>query len=179
MRQVVLSAAFALVAASIAIVPVTLVADSVRCDLSDYKAAPGLTAGLEQDLLAVSWNGQAGSELRARYAIDGGQPIVRDFSIRKTGGQWSVLGRNLTPEYRVTTGVRRMTEQQAQPLRDAGVELTPAVIEKNRWYAFWDAPLVMPDGPEMAAVQAQRRGQTAPPAARVLGGPRSPACYSA
>ncbi|PYQ98682.1 MAG: hypothetical protein DMF97_12205 [Acidobacteria bacterium] len=173
--SIMFSTAVALVAASIAIVPGTLVADSVRCDLSDYKAAPGLTAGLEQDLLAVSWNGQAGSELRARYAIDGGQPIVRDFSIRKTGGQWSVLGRDLTPEYRVTTGVRRMTEQQAQPLRDAGVELTPAVIEKNRWYAFWDAPLVMPDGPEMAAVQAQRRGQTAPPAARVLGGPRSPA----
>ena len=173
--SIMFSTAVALVAASIAIVPGTLVADSVRCDLSDYKAAPGLTAGLEQNLLAVSWSGQAGSELRARYAIDGGQPIVRDFSIRKTGGQWSVLGRDLTPEYRVTTGVRRMSEQQAQPLRDAGVELTPAVIEKNRWYAFWDAPLVMPDGPEMAAVQAQRRGQTAPPAARVLGGPRSPA----
>jgi len=26
------------------------------------------------------------------------------------------------------------------------VTLTPDVIAKNRWYAFCDAPLVMPDG---------------------------------
>ncbi len=169
-----LSAGLALAAATIAFVPTALVADSIKCDLAEYKATPGLSAGFEQDQLAVTWNGQAGSELRARYEIDGAQPLIRDLSIRKAGGQWAVIGRNLTPEYRVTTGVRRMTEQQAQPLRDAGVELTPAVIEKNRWYAFWDAPLVMPDGPEMRAVQAQRRGQ-APPSARVLGPPRSPA----
>jgi hypothetical protein len=172
--SVVLAAGLALAAASPAIVNPAAVADPVKCDLTEYKAAPGLTAAIEQDLLAVSWNGPAGSELRARYGIDGGQPTIRELSIRKAGGQWTVLGRNLAPEYRVTTGVRRMTEQQAQPLRDAGVELTPAVIEKNRWYAFWDAPLVMPDGPEMRAVQAQRRGQ-APAAPRVLGGPRSPA----
>jgi hypothetical protein len=174
LTSVILSAGLAVAAASVAVAPPPVVADSVKCDLTEYKAAPGLSAAIEQELLAVTWNGQSGSELRARYAIDGGHPVIRDLSIRKAGGQWSVLGKNLTPEYQVTTGVRRMTEQQAQPLRAAGVELTPAVIEKNRWYAFWDAPLVMPDGPEMRAVQAQRRGQ-APAAARVLGEPRSPA----
>jgi hypothetical protein len=148
-------------------------AGPLACDLAQYKAAQGLTAAVEQDLLVLSWNGQAGAELRARYAIDGSQPVIRDLSIRKAGGQWKTLGRNLVPEYRVTSGVRRMSEQQAQPLRDAHVELTPDVIDKNRWYAFWDAPLVMPEGPEMRELQARRTRQ-APAAARVLGPPRTP-----
>src|SRR5262249_23624495 len=139
------------------------------CDLSAYKASTGLTAAIEQDALAVTWSAEAGSELRARYAMNAGQPVIRDLSIRKDGGAWRVLGRNLAPEYRVTSGVRRMSEQQAQPLRDAGVELTQAVIDKNRWYAFWDSPLLMPDAPEL------RRSGQAPATPRVLGPPRTPA----
>jgi hypothetical protein len=148
-----------------------LAADPLKCDVGQYKASAGLTAAVEQELLVVSWTGQGGAELRARYAIDGGQPVVRDLAIRKPGGQWVSLGENLVPEYQVTSGIRRMSEQQAQPLRDAGVELTPEVIAKNRWFAFWDAPLVLPDGPEMQA-QAARRAQ---PAARVLGPERTSA----
>jgi hypothetical protein len=150
-------------------------ADAVKCDLTQYRASPGLTASIEQDSLVVAWTGQAGAEVRARYAVDGGQPIIRDLSIRKSGGPWATLGQNLTPEYRVTSGIRRMSEQQAQPLRDAGVQLTPEVIEKNRWYVFWDAPLVMPDGPEMREAQARRPPGSAPPAPRNLGPARTPA----
>jgi hypothetical protein len=126
----------------------TLFADSLKCDVTQYKASPGLTATVEQDSLVVSWAGQGGAELRARYAIEASRPVIRDLAIRRQGGQWATLGQNLTAEYRVTSGVRRMSEQQAQPLRDAGVELTPEVIEKNRWYAFWDAPLVVPGTPK-------------------------------
>src|SRR5919201_335968 len=91
----------------------TPAADALKCDLAHYKAAAGLTATLDQDLLVVSWTGQAGAELRARYAIDSAQPVIRDLAIRKSGGQWATLGQNLTPEYHVTTGIRRMSEQQA------------------------------------------------------------------
>jgi hypothetical protein len=135
--------------------------------MSQYKAAPGITATMEANQLVVIWTGQAGDELRARYAIDAGKPVIRDLAIRRKGGQWATLGQNLTPEYRVTSGIRRMSEQQAQPLRAAGIEVTQAVIDKNRWYAFWDAPLIMPDGPEMRG-QAHRTP-------RYLGPPRSPA----
>src|SRR6266851_8992129 len=174
--KILLLAAFVLATVAVAIVTTrpTRAAGPIACNLAEYKASPGLTAGVQQDLLVVSWSGQSGAEMRARYAIDGGQPLIRDLAIKK-GGQWATLGQNLTPEYRVTTGVRRMSEQQAEPLRAAGVELTPAVIEKNRWYAFWDAPLVMPDGPEMAQVQARRAPGQPPPAPRVLGSPRTPA----
>src|SRR6185369_1237586 len=127
----------------------------------------------------VSWTGQAGSEMRVRYAIDGGQPVVRDLAVRKSGGQWAVLGQNLTPEFRVVSGIRRMSTQQAEPLRAAGVVLTPEVIAKNRWYAFWDAPLVLPDGPEMreqAATIVPRAAPdpSAPPTERGRGAARGP-----
>jgi len=131
--------------------------DSLACDLAHYAARPGLTAAVEQGLLNVSWSGQGGAELRARYAIDEGQPVIRDLSIRKARGQWVVLGHNLAPEYHVVSGIRRMGNDQAAPLRAAGIELTPEVVNKHRWYAFWDAPLVLPDGPELREEEVWRR----------------------
>src|SRR5688500_20371370 len=67
----------------------TLAAQSLNCDMSQYKAASGLTAAIEQGALAVTWNGSNGSELRARYAIDNGQPNVRELAVRKSGGPWA------------------------------------------------------------------------------------------
>src|SRR5437016_10990935 len=83
------------------------VTQPIPCDLTQYKSGPGLTAGLAQDLLTVSWAGQSNTELRARYAIDAGQPVLRDLAVRKTSGTWAILGENLTPEYHVVSGVRR------------------------------------------------------------------------
>jgi hypothetical protein len=159
--------AAAAVAAAVALFPSAsrmspmpvLSADSLNCNLSQYKAAPGLTAAVDQDALLVSWTGQNGADLRARYAIDSGQPLVRELAIRKSGGQWTTLGRNLTPEYHVVSGIRRMADDQANPLRAAGIELTEEVISKHRWYAFWDAPLVMPGSQEMKDEAAWRRSQ--------------------
>src|SRR5689334_8351876 len=83
------------------------------CDLSAYRAEQGLTAVVAQRLLTVTWRGDAGSELRARFAIVDGQPTVTDLAVRSGTGAWSTLGANLVPEYRVVTGVRRMSNQQA------------------------------------------------------------------
>ena len=93
----------------------------------------------------------------------------------QSGGAWATLGQNLMPEYYVVSGVRRMTTQQGQPLEDLGVNITPEVIEKNKWYAFWDAPLVMPAPPPAAGVEG--RGRAAGPSGgvgRVYGAPRDP-----
>ena len=105
----------------------------------------------------MTWNGSSGSELRARYAIENGQPVVRELAVRKSGGQWAPLGQNLMPEFYVKSGVRRMTTQQGAPLRDLGVDITPEVIEKNKWYAFWDAPFVVPGVPRAESRRATRR----------------------
>src|SRR5690242_6414828 len=104
---------------SVRVVP--LAPAPLSCDLHDYRSQAGLTAAVAGDQLIVTWKGDADSEIRARYAIDAGQPIVRDLAVRKASGVWATLGENLTPEYRVVTGVRRMSMQQAEPLQAAGV----------------------------------------------------------
>lgn len=144
-------------------------ADPLRCNLSQYVAGTGLTAVIAQDVLTVTWAGDAGSELRARYVIDKGTPAVRELAIRKGAGQWAALGQNLVPDFRVTSGVRRMSYQQVQPLRDAGVEITPEVVEREKWHVFWDAPLVVPGVPAPMAGQTAKP-QPAPPL--VLGQPQ-------
>jgi hypothetical protein len=145
---------------------ISLPSTSLNCDLGGYRPLSGLTAALTDNQLVVTWKGARDAELRARYVIETGQPLVRDLAVRRGGAVWVTLGENLKPEYRVVTGVRRMSTQQADPLRAAGVELTPDVIAKNRWYAFWDAPLFIPEPPPSG------RGQ---PAARTLGPPRTAA----
>jgi hypothetical protein len=165
---------------------------SPRCEMTQYRAVSGLTATAEPDALAVTWSGANGSELRARYAIDNGQPVVRELAVRKSGGQWAPLGQNLVPEFYVKSGVRRMTTQQGDPLINLGVDITPEVIEKNKWQAFWDAPFVIPGvapeqparsaeparppaqpGPAAQSEPAARRGTVPPgPRGRVYGLPR-------
>jgi hypothetical protein len=153
-----------------------------QCDLAQYKPLTGLTASVEQNALAVVWEGQSGSELRARYALDNGQPLIRELAVRKAAGPWVILGQNLVPEYSVVSGLRRMTTQQGQPLEALGVKITPEVIEKNKWYAFWDAPLVMPAPPTPdgriggvagAAPEGRGRGPSGG-VGRVYGAPRDP-----
>ena len=153
--------------------PPVVLADALKCDMSQYRAGSGLTAAMDQDVLTVSWNGQAGAELRARYAIDNGQPTIRELAVKKSGGQWSTLGQNLTPEYYVVSGVRRMSTQQGEPLEGLGVKITPEVIDKNKWYVFWDAPLVMPNPP---ATARGRRAAAGPGGGVgvVYGAPRNP-----
>jgi hypothetical protein len=152
-------------AAALSANAMTRPAASLTCDLGGYKSQPGLTALVVQDQLVVAWRGERDAEVRVRYGIDNGQPLVRDLAVRKSGGAWATLGENLKPEYHVVSGVRRMSTQQADPLRAAGVELTPEVVDKNRWYAFWDAPLFIPEPPPAG------RGQTS----RTLGPPRTAA----
>ena len=119
-------------------------ADPLACDLSNYQAAEGLTAEMEDDILTIMWNGSGNASLLVRFAVDAGQPVIREMAVREPGGNWSSLGQNLKPEFNVTTGRRRITEQQLNPLRLLGVEVTPAIIEREKWNAFWDAPLVIP-----------------------------------
>ena len=95
--------------------------------------------------------------------------VARSFAIlpceRRTGrGSPSV--KTSSRSIAIVTGIGACPSQQAEPLRAAGVELTPEVIAKNRWYAFWDAPLFIPEPP------AAGRGQSA---ARTLGPPRTAA----
>ena len=89
----------------------TVYADPLTCDLTGYKALPGLTAAVADQTLAVTWDGDNGAELRLRFAIDAGTPTIRELAIRRKGGTWSTLAANLTPEFRVVSGMRRITQR--------------------------------------------------------------------
>src|SRR5882757_1344450 len=66
-----LSAAMTASAALVAIVSTSAVivaggttpipADALACDLAQYKASPGLTAAMDQNVLTVAWSGRNGS----------------------------------------------------------------------------------------------------------------------
>jgi hypothetical protein len=99
-------------------------------DLSGYRPQPGLEASAEADGLSVRWDGQDGQELRSRFAIVGGTPTVREVAVRRKPGDWVTLGRDLTPDFGVTTGVRRTGH---------------GLPEAQRWDVFWDAPLNHPE----------------------------------
>ena len=116
----------------------------LRCDLSAYKAQDGLKAEVHGSILELSWQGERREQLRARFSLRDGQPIVNELAARSASGNWIVLGQNLSPEFQVTTGIRRLSQQQIAPLKELGIELTPEVIEREKWNAFWDAPLMVP-----------------------------------
>jgi len=141
-------------------------ADPLQCDMRGYKAAPGRAAALADNVLEVAWNGDAQQDVRLRLALVGGAPTVRELAVRARGGRWSVLAVDATPDYRVVSGLRRMSNQQMVPLRGLGVDLTAAVVDKYRWDPFWDAPLDLspPSG----------RGGNPPPAAGVANQPGLP-----
>ena len=119
----------------------TLDADPLNCNLSGYKAMAGLTAAVSENMLTLAWDGERDEQLRLRLAIEQGTPTIREIAVRSKSGQWSTLGADLTPEYRVVSGLRRMTNQQMVPLRGLSVPLTSEIVDKYKWDAFWDAPL--------------------------------------
>ena len=96
------------------------------CDMTGYRPQPGLEAFSQDGSLTVRWDGEKGQELLARFAIVNGTPTVRELAARKKGGEWATLGRDLVPEFGVTTGVRRTGH---------------GLPYENRWDVFWDAPL--------------------------------------
>jgi hypothetical protein len=123
------------------------VAQTLTCDLRGYKPQDGLRAEFRAGVLELTWQGERNEELRAVFGIQRDEPVIRELGARKPGGKWVTLGRNLTPEFEITSGVRRLSEQQISPLRELGIRLTPQIIEREKWNAFWDAPLMVPGRP--------------------------------
>ncbi|MDQ6665270.1 MAG: hypothetical protein M3Z23_12850, partial [Acidobacteriota bacterium] len=128
----------------VALMTAAAAGQEMNCDMAAYKPQDNLKAQVRGNALELAWLGERGEQLRAQFSLRGGQPAVQELAARKSGGDWIVLGRNLTPEFEITSGVRRLSEQQMAPLRDLKIELTPEVVEREKWNAFWDSPLVVP-----------------------------------
>jgi len=96
------------------------------CDMTAYRPQPGLEAFLQDESLTARWDGENGQKLLARFAVVNGTPTVRELAVRKERGEWATVGRDLVPEFGLTTGVRRTGH---------------GLSYENRWDVFWDAPL--------------------------------------
>src|ERR1700744_5894071 len=119
-------------------------ADPLHCDLSKYQPIDGMSAQVSAETLTVSWRGEHDRELRLFFGIQNGAPEIRELAIRNKAAAWSILATRLTPDFRLVSGLRRITNQQLDPLAGLGVKITPEILERDKWEAFWDAPLNLP-----------------------------------
>src|ERR1039458_260155 len=123
-------------------------AQGVNCNMQDYKAVDGVRAVADGKSVTLEWQGEGAQGLRAQFGLRGGQPGVEELAARKAGGAgaggaWVVLGKDLTPEFQVTTGRRRMSKTEKDILVRLGQD-TPENEERYKWNVFWDAPLEVP-----------------------------------
>jgi hypothetical protein len=120
--------------------------DALQVDLSAYRPLPGLTAAAADNTISLTWTGDGGDHLRLRLAVESGAPTIEELSVARPSGTWAVLAAHAAPEFRVVSGMRRVTNQQLDPLAGLGVAITQAVVDRVKWDAFWDAPLNVPGG---------------------------------
>ena len=146
----------ALMAAAAAIVP-AVHADPLACSLSAYTATAGLAAAVDGGALTLTWDGDKNGEVRLRLSINSGTPTIQDVAVRSKGGSWATVATNLTPEFRVVSGYRRLDQEALPALKIAfNDEITQKLLDHYKWDAFWDAPLRVP-GDEIA------HGNSTPP----------------
>ncbi len=125
----------------------------LECDFTDYRPSGGLRAEAVDGDLLLEWVGAPprgvatpapGMSLRATLGLDGGEPVIRQMAALSRAGHWAPLVRDARPDFHVVEGVRRISNQQINPMRDLGREATPELVEAEKWKVFWDAPLVLP-----------------------------------
>ncbi|HEX4348091.1 MAG TPA: hypothetical protein VHZ73_10990 [Vicinamibacterales bacterium] len=121
-------------------------AQAPSCSLAGYKAAPGLTASAEPGGVALVWDGDGGEPVRLRLGLRDRQPLIREVAV-SFRGTWRKLAQDAEPSYEIAAGFRRMSNQQIEPLNGLKVPITPEIIDKDKWDAFWDAPLNLEEPP--------------------------------
>lgn len=171
--------------AALALAAVAARADALNCDLANYRPVAGLAASVANDALTVQWQGDHGAELRLRFTIEAGAPTIRELALKPAQGAWRTLATNLRPEFRVVSGLRRITQQQLRPdsIQALGGKVSPKVlelfraggewvdqavaegqikkedVERWKWEAFWDSPLYV----EGSGVRPPSHGTSIPP----------------
>ena len=118
-------------------------AQTLHCNMQAYKAVDGVKVTSAANSIELAWPGEKGQQLRARFTLLNGQPIIQELAAQKAGGAWIVLGKDLTPDFQVTTGKRRISITELGILKHLGLD-TPENENTYKWNVFWDAPLVVP-----------------------------------
>jgi hypothetical protein len=133
-------------------------AQAKPCDMAGYTNIDGLSAIAISDGVQTTWQGEDGNTLRADFSIRNNEPVVTQLAVRKHGGNWITLANNVTPEFQVTTGKRRISTAQMNYLKRAHLD-TSEEIERRKWFTFWDAPLAVPGNPRWNAFLPRKAGE--------------------
>lgn len=118
-------------------------AHALDCGTHGYKLVDGVKVSQSAAGVEFVWPGEQGQQLRARFALRDGEPIIAELAAQQPGAAWIVLGKNLTPDFEVTTGKRRISITERTILKKLNLD-TPENEERYKWNVFWDAPLVIP-----------------------------------
>jgi hypothetical protein len=118
-------------------------AQSLQCDFHDYKPVDGVKAEAKGNAIELNWQGEERQQLRATFSLQNRKPVVQELAVRAGTGQWLVLGRDLTPDFEVTAGKRRISGGLVALLKQMHQD-TPEEENRRKWNVFWDAPLVVP-----------------------------------
>jgi hypothetical protein len=102
---------------------------AAKADVPRIRDCPGTSQHAAPENTVVEWAGEKGVRFQAAFAVEGGQPCIRQLQFRNDG-EWKVLAHNLAPEFEVTTGIRRTGH---------------GLPEEKRWDVYWDAPLNHPE----------------------------------
>ncbi|WP_020530362.1 hypothetical protein [Flexithrix dorotheae] len=129
---------------------VTAQSDPLNCNLENYTAQPGLTAEVKNETLILNWEGDHENQLQLEFIIQKGMPTIKSLGIQQKNGEYESLFTNVIPEYKIVSGVRRVTQQQTEPLEELGIPLNEETLNKIKWDAFWDAPLYFEDKPPLS-----------------------------
>jgi hypothetical protein len=127
----------------LALSSIPVVAQGLSCSLQEYKPVAGIEVAVKGPSVDLAWQGEKNQQLRARFSLKDGQPVVDELAARQNGAAWMVLGKALTPQFEVTTGQRRI-DSTILDLLKAQHANTPEMVEHYKWNVFWDAPLVIP-----------------------------------
>ncbi len=135
----------------------------ISCNLEDYRAAGELQAQNIDGGIALSWLGAEDQPLIMELTTSSSDPRISALRMRDDSGTWVSVLEDVSFEYRIVEGFRRISNQQLAPFRGLGVELTQEIVDRYKWDVFWDAPLdlreVTPGGnPPPADGVAQQPG---------------------
>lgn len=128
------------------------VSSPTHFDLSKYTHQEGLTASLSNEKLTVIWHGEETQILKLIFAVENEIPVIKTLAVSYDSGECHMIASNFISEFRVVSGVRRVTQQQTEYYEKKGIPLTKEILNEIKWDAFWDAPLYIDDKPPLSHV---------------------------
>jgi hypothetical protein len=167
-RIIGLAAGASVFALMIAAPGAALAGDALTCAVDKYVSTSPIRAATTPNAVNLNWKGTGGQDMAMRLGVTGGVPEIELLTIN---GQ--TVAQRARIEYRITTGLRRMSNQQMVPLRELGVEINDEELEKHKWDAFWDSPLDMRT-PATRPANGPAFGGNPPPAQGVASQPGLP-----